>query len=445
MLQYHSARDYGINPEDLGTPALQVINELHKAGFQAFVVGGGIRDLLLGLHPKDFDIATNATPEQVKRVFGRQCQIIGRRFQLAHVYQERHLFEVATFRAPHDNQSQRSQTSAHGMITRDNVWGTIDQDALRRDFTANALYYNPKTGEILDFANGLADIKRKTLRMIGDPSTRYREDPVRMLRAARLSAKLDFTIEEKTLEPIYHLAYLLKSVSAHRLYDESLKLFSCGHLQNLLTILHQLNLFSALFPLLEERVVNSELVQLAAKNTDDRLQQGKSINPAFFYAVLLWDWQQKLTNNALAQGEDLFPAQQNAAIEALNLQSKSTAIPRFVGQTIRDIWELQPRLAFPKARLVPKLISQPRFRAGFDFLWLREQTGDSGTNDMAAWWEAYQQATSDEQEKLLKALDKQRAKTIAKEKADKAEANAQKPKKRKAKTTKVAVNSGENA
>ena len=315
MLQYHSARDYGINPEDLGTPALQVINELHKAGFQAFVVGGGIRDLLLGLHPKDFDIATNATPEQVKRVFGRQCQIIGRRFQLAHVYQERHLFEVATFRAPHDNQSQRSQTSAHGMITRDNVWGTIDQDALRRDFTANALYYNPKTGEILDFANGLADIKRKTLRMIGDPSTRYREDPVRMLRAARLSAKLDFTIEEKTLEPIYHLAYLLKSVSAHRLYDESLKLFSCGHLQNLLSILHQLNLFSALFPLLEERVVNSELVQLAAKNTDDRLQQGKSINPAFFYAVLLWDWQQKLTNNALTQGEDLSPAQQNAAIE----------------------------------------------------------------------------------------------------------------------------------
>ena len=149
--------------------------------------------------PKDFDIATNATPEQVKRVFGRQCQIIGRRFQLAHVYQERHLFEVATFRAPHDNQSQRSQTSAHGMITRDNVWGTIDQDALRRDFTANALYYNPKTGEILDFANGLADIKRKKLRMIGDPSTRYREDPVRMLRAARLSAKLDFSIEEKLL------------------------------------------------------------------------------------------------------------------------------------------------------------------------------------------------------------------------------------------------------
>ncbi|HMY01522.1 MAG TPA: polynucleotide adenylyltransferase PcnB, partial [Agitococcus sp.] len=280
---------------------------------------------------------------------------------------------------------------------------------------------------------------------IGDPSTRYREDPVRMLRAARLSAKLDFSIEEKTLEPIYHLAYLLKSVSAHRLYDESLKLFSCGHLQNLLSILHQLNLFYALFPLLEERVVNSELVQLAAKNTDDRLQQGKSINPAFFYAVLLWDWQQKLTAQQLASGEDLFPAQQNAAIEALNLQSKSTAIPRFVGQTIRDIWELQPRLAFPKARLVPKLISQPRFRAGFDFLWLREQTGDSGTNDMAAWWEAYQQATSDEQEKLLKALDKQRAKTIAKEKADKAEANAQKPKKRKAKTTKVAVNSGENA
>jgi poly(A) polymerase len=204
-------------------------------------------------------------------------------------------------------------------------------------------------------------------------------------------------------------------------------------------------LFSALFPLLEERVVNSELVQLAAKNTDDRLQQGKSINPAFFYAVLLWDWQQKLTNNALAHGEDLFPAQQNAAIEALNLQSKSTAIPRFVGQTIRDIWELQPRLAFPRAKVVPKLISQPRFRAGFDFLLLREQTGDNETNNMAAWWEAYQQASSDEQEKLLKALDKQRAKTIAKEKADKAETTVKKTKKRKPKTAKVVINSGENA
>lgn len=442
MLQYHSARDYGITPEDLGTSALQVINELHKAGFQAFVVGGGVRDLLLGLHPKDFDIATNATPEQVKRVFGRHCQIIGRRFQLAHVYQDRHLFEVATFRAPHESQSQRSQTSAHGMIVRDNIWGTVDQDALRRDFTANALYYNPKTDEILDFANGLADIKRKVLRMIGDPSTRYREDPVRMLRAARFAAKLDFTLETETAEPIYHLAYLLKSVSAHRLYDESLKLFSCGHLQNLLTILHKLNLFSSLFPLLEERVVNSDLVQLAAKNTDDRLQQGKSINPAFFYAVLLWDWQQKLTKDALSQGEDLFPAQQNAAIEALNLQSKSTAIPRFVAQTIRDIWELQPRLAFPKARLVPKLISQPRFRAGFDFLWLREQTGDSNTNQMAAWWDAYQQATSDEQEKLLKSLDKQRAQAIAKDKADN---KAKNPKKRKSKASKLVNTEGDEA
>ncbi|PTQ87841.1 polynucleotide adenylyltransferase PcnB [Agitococcus lubricus] len=418
-LRTYQAAHYGIHPNQLSEGALATIHSLVSAGFQAFVVGGGVRDLLLGLHPKDFDIATNATPEQIKRIFGRHCQIIGRRFQLAHVYHGRHLLEVATFRAPHQEQSSHSQTSAHGMIVRDNVWGTIEQDASRRDFSANALYYQPQTGLIWDFANGMSDIEQKTLRMIGDAPTRYREDPVRMLRAARFAAKLGFSIDDASLAPIPSLAYLLKAISPHRLYDESHKLFCCGHLQQLLPLLQNLGLLQHLFPFIDEGWVHSTLIQIAAKNTDDRLQQGKSVNPAFFYAILLWQWQQQLTQLELAKGEDLFPALQNAGIKVLNLQAQHTAIPRFVGQTIREIWDLQPRLAQPKARIVPKLISQPRFRAGFDFLWLREQAGDDSTLGMGSWWEHYQQVSVDEQEHLLKLLDRRKAKAVAQEKATK--------------------------
>lgn len=415
-LTKYQAADYGIHANDLSEGALSTIHELTKAGFQAFIVGGGVRDLLLGLHPKDFDIATDATPEQVKRIFGRQCQIIGRRFQLAHVYQGRHMLEVATFRAPHEQQGSQSQTSAHGMITRDNVWGTIEQDALRRDFTANALYYQPQTGQIWDFTGGLRDVQAKVLRMIGDPATRYREDPVRMLRAARFAAKLEFTIEPESADPISELAYLLKSISPHRLYDESHKLFCCGHLGRLLPMLEQMGLFKPLFPLLKDNVIDSPLVRQAARNTDDRLQQGKSVNPAFFYAVLLWDWHQQLAHQDMARGEDLFPAYQSAALRVLGQQSQHTALPRFVAQTIREIWDLQPRLEKPRATTVPKLIIQPRFRAGFDFLWLREQGGDDKTNGMGAWWEHYQQVSTDEQEQLLRALNKQTARKIAKSK-----------------------------
>ena len=409
-LQKYKAADYGIHPNDVSEAALATIHELTKAGFQAYVVGGGVRDLLLGLHPKDFDIATDATPDQIKRVFGRACQIIGRRFQLAHVYHNRQMLEVATFRAPHEAHTAHSQTSAHGMIVRDNIWGSIDQDALRRDFTINAMYYQPETGQILDFANGMKDIKSKTLRMIGDPATRYREDPVRMLRVARFAAKLQFCLDDATEAPIKKLAYLLKAISHHRLYDESHKMFACGHLQALLQHLGEMDLFSALFPQVKEDVFHSPLVKLAAKNTDDRIQQGKSVNPAFFYAVVLWEWQQRLTKLELDRGEDIFPAYQSAGIKVLTLQSQQTAIPRFVAQTIRDIWDLQPRLEKPRSRVVPKLIIQPKFRAGFDFLLLRELSGDNRTHGMGTWWEHYQAVSTDEQEVLLRLLDKPKAK-----------------------------------
>jgi poly(A) polymerase len=320
------------------------------------------------------------------------------------------MLEVATFRAPHEEHTAHSQTSAHGMIVRDNIWGTIDQDALRRDFTINAMYYQPETGQILDFANGMKDIKSKTLRMIGDPATRYREDPVRMLRVARFAAKLQFHLDDATEAPIKDLAYLLKAISHHRLYDESHKMFACGHLQALLQHLGEMDLFGALFPLVKEDVFNSPLVKLAAKNTDDRIQQGKSVNPAFFYAVVLWEWQQRLTKLELDRGEDIFPAYQSAGIRVLTQQSLQTAIPRFVAQTIRDIWDLQPRLEKPRSRVVPKLIIQPKFRAGFDFLLLRELSGDTRTNGMGTWWEHYQAVSTDEQEALLRLLDKPKAK-----------------------------------
>jgi poly(A) polymerase len=274
----------------------------------------------------------------------------------------------------------------------------------------------------------MPDIQAKVLRMIGDPAERYREDPVRMLRAARFAAKLDFTLEPATAQPIAYLSHLLSSISHHRLYDESHKLFTCGHLQRLLSMMSQMGLFKALFPLLDDDIAHHPLVQKAAQNTDERLQQGKSVNPAFFYAVLLWQWQQQVAQKNLDNGEDYFPAQQNAAMRVLALQSKSTAIPRYTAQTIRDIWELQPRLEQPKARFVPKLIAQPRFRAGFDFLLLREQSGDTKTNGMGAWWEHYQAASLDEQESLLKSLDRQKAKKAAKAKAT-TKAATPKPKK----------------
>ena len=397
--------DSGLDRVDFSDAAHHVVKQLDAAGYAAYVVGGSVRDSVLGLHPKDFDIATSATPDQIKQVFGRQCQIIGRRFLLAHVYHNRHMVEVATFRAPH-HEGSHGQTSDHGMITRDNVWGRIDQDALRRDFSINALYYHPLTGEILDFADGMKDLRARKLRMIGDAAVRYREDPVRMLRALRFAAKLGFSLEKGTAAPIRSLAHLLGSISHHRLYDESLKLFSCGHLEVLMPGLQFSGLLSQLFPHIRESGHLPSLVTLASRNTDERLRQGKTVNPAFFYAVLLWDLQQSILQQRLDDGEMLLPAYQQAAIQALGQQYQRTAIPKHASQTVREIWEMQPRLQRPKSRQVPELLASPRFRAAFDFLLLREQTGDKGTHGMAVWWEEYQTAHDDHREKMLRQLDR---------------------------------------
>lgn len=397
--------DSGLDRNDFSDAAHHVVKQLDAAGYDAYVVGGSVRDSVLGLHPKDFDVATSATPDQIKHVFGRQCQIIGRRFLLAHVYHNRHMIEVATFRAPHDEGSH-GQTSERGMITRDNVWGRIDQDALRRDFSINALYYQPLTGEILDFAGGMDDLKHRKLRMIGDPAVRYREDPVRMLRAMRFAAKLGFSLEKATAAPIRKLAHLLGGISHHRLYDESLKLFSCGRLEILMPGLQFSGLLSQMFPHIRESAEIPPLVAIAARNTDERLKVGKTVNPAFFYAVLLWDLQQQILKRLLDNGESLIPAYQAASIQALGQQYQRTAIPKHASQTVREIWEMQPRLQRPRSRQVPELLASLRFRAAFDFLLLREQTGDTNTNGMAAWWQEYQDSDDDHRERMLRQLDR---------------------------------------
>ncbi|MBP8070656.1 MAG: polynucleotide adenylyltransferase PcnB, partial [Acinetobacter sp.] len=282
-MQTLHASKCGLSTTQLPSSILDVIDSLTKAGYDAYIVGGGVRDLMLGLEPKDFDAVTNATPSQIKEVFGRRCRIIGRRFELAHVYSGRELIEVATFRAP----PKKAVTSAAGMILRDNNWGTIEQDFVRRDFSINAMYYQPRKGIVLDFCNAIEDIQSRTLRLLGDPLLRFEEDPVRMLRTLRFAAKLNFKIAPEILKVFTpELTQLLRDVSPHRLYDESQKLFTMGHLHRVLPMLIEFGIWKQLFAELPPKT--NQFIERAAKNTDQRIQVGKTINPAFFYAVLLW-------------------------------------------------------------------------------------------------------------------------------------------------------------
>ena len=283
-MQTLRASKCGLSTAQLPSSILDVIDALNKAGFEAYLVGGSVRDLMLGLNPKDFDAVTDATPAQIKEVFGRRCRIIGRRFELAHVYSGRELIEVATFRAP----PKKEITSAAGMILRDNNWGNIEQDFARRDFSINALYYQPCKGIVLDFCHGVDDVKNKTLRLLGEPALRFEEDPVRMLRTLRFAAKLHFDIAPEILEIFTpEMTQLLRDISPHRLYDESQKLFTMGHLNRVLPMLIDFDIWRQLFADIPEQI--SIFIERAAINTYQRIQMGKTINPAFFYAVLLWE------------------------------------------------------------------------------------------------------------------------------------------------------------
>lgn len=397
---------HSISRKDISNAALKTLYRLREQGYDAFLVGGGVRDLLVGMHPKDFDIATNATPEEVKQVFGGQCQLIGRRFRLAHVRFGREVIEVATFRAHHTQaeSEQHAHTSRAGVILRDNVWGSIEEDAERRDFTVNALYYNIDDFSLWDMAGGLQDIEKRQLRLIGDPETRYREDPVRMLRAIRFAAKLGFTLEPATAAPIRRLGNLLDHISSHRLFDEAQKLLTSGHATAVIELLQEFDLFRHLFPQGGTSDSSQHLLTLTAESTDSRLASGKSVNPAFFYAALLWQRLQEQRADLIAEGMPPMPALQQAGQQVIARQAERTAIPRFTAQAIRDIWELQPRLEHPRPRQVDSLLQQQRFRAAYDFLVLREAAGED-TAERGEWWTRYQDADPGLQAEMLRALE----------------------------------------
>ena len=407
-LQIIPRDNHPVSRKDISSPALKVLYRLNNSNYQAYLVGGGVRDLLLGLHPKDFDIATDAHPEEVNNLF-KNSRLIGRRFKLVHVLFGREVIEVATFRGHHEApalSANQSTSSEHGMLLRDNVYGTMEEDALRRDFTVNALYYCVKDFTIYDYAGGLEDIKKRELRLIGDPEKRYREDPVRMLRAVRFSAKLDFTIAPETEAPIFELASLLTNIPAARLFDEVLKLMLSGNALNTFQKLRHYNLFGQLFPASEYALKQGperylKLIEQALVNTDERIKQGKPVTPAFLYAALLWpaledQWGKNKDNNTPP-----FPALQQASQKVITRQCKSTSIPKRFSFNMKEIWEMQLRLPRRSGNKAQLLAEHPRFRAAYDFLLLREQSGEN-LDGLGQWWTDYQKSDEHSQRNMTK-------------------------------------------
>lgn len=365
---------------------LDVLYQLHKTGYQAYLVGGGVRDALIGRVPKDFDVATNATPEQVKGMF-RRCRIIGRRFRLAHVYSRHELIEVATFRAAQDTSADQP-----GILLRDNEYGSIEEDAQRRDITINAIYYNIADYSIVDYANGMQDIQARIIRLIGEPSRRYQEDPVRMLRVIRFAAKLQFAIEPATAAPIATQGQLLTAVPAARLTDEIHKLFMLGHGWDTYTLLQQHGLYSRLFPLAADPVQTpaaAALIEHGLRNTDQRIHKGLPSTPAYLYAILLWESVRRRTEHNSAQGMDLYPAHQQAAIEIVAQQNQTVSIPKRYSTMAREIWAMQASFNTTKGRRPARMVKHPRFRAAYDFMLLRAHAGEIKP-EIAAWWTDYQ-------------------------------------------------------
>ncbi|MDF1762996.1 MAG: polynucleotide adenylyltransferase PcnB, partial [Oleibacter sp.] len=340
-LQIIDRDQHNLSRSNISEAALKVLYRLHKADYEAYLVGGGVRDNLLGLSPKDFDVSTNATPEQVNQLF-RNSRLIGRRFKIVHVVYGREIIEVATFRAPpsEDVSDKVGAQDDQGMILRDNVFGSKDEDAMRRDFTINALYYNIADFSVHAYAGAWQDLAERRLRMIGDPATRYREDPVRMIRAVRFSAKLDFTIEPDSAKPIYELAPVLGQIPAARLFEECLKLFLHGKALPTLRQLREYGLFAPLFPMTEARMQDNErtvkLVEQTMENTDIRIQAGKSVTPYFFLASLLWPEVVRLRDQYESEGMSIYPALHKASDVVLAKQVKSVAIPKRFSIPMRE-------------------------------------------------------------------------------------------------------------
>ncbi len=393
-------KSHGVAREQISHGAQKVTDSLQAAGFQAYIVGGAVRDLLLKRVPKDFDVATNATPEEVRRVF-RRARIIGRRFRLVHVMFGEETVEVSTFRRMIE--SEDAQTDEHGRLLRDNEFGDQEQDAARRDFTANALFYDPATQEIFDYHDGYADTCNGVLRVIGDPTVRYREDPVRMLRAVRLSAKLGIKLDTATAAPIAEMKGLLDNVPQARLLDEVLKMLLSGHSLKCVQQLHRMNLHHGLLPLLDvimEQPMGEKFIMLALRNTDERLGQDKPVSPAFLFAALLWHEVLAAWNLRQKNGERPVGAMHEAMDEVLGKQKERLAIPHRYGATMKEIWLMQLRLDQRTGQRPFRLLEQPRFRAAYDFLLLRCASGEV-EQELGLWWDEFQNASADRRTEML--------------------------------------------
>lgn len=392
-------KQHGINPQLVSPNAVRVTKTLQDNGYKAFIVGGAVRDLLLGVKPKDFDVATNATPEQVKRLF-RRAFIIGKRFQIVHVMFGQELIEVTTFRGASSDGSPKDE---HGRVLRDNTFGEQHEDAVRRDFTINAMYYDPASESVLDYHGGMDDIRAKTLRIIGEPEARYREDPVRMLRIVRFAAKLKFTIDPATRAPIPVMAALIDNVPAARVFDEMLKLLMSGHALACLQQLRKEGLHHGLLPLLDvvlEQPLGEKFVTLALANTDVRVQQGKPVSPGFLFASLLWHQVLEKWSAYKAAGEFPIPALHLAADDVLDAQTDKLALQRKIASDMRDIWAMQPRFERRTGKAPYKMLEHLRLRAGYDFLLLRCASGEIDS-EIGEWWTAFMEGDGSEREVLL--------------------------------------------
>ena len=420
-------KEHGINPKLVDERAMDVVHTLKQGGYQAFIVGGAVRDLLVGLRPKDFDVATDATPEQVKQLF-RRAFIIGRRFRIVHVIygrgREHEVIEVSTFRA-HLDSSQAEQVGgnertskselagmkhavdASGRVLRDNVWGPMEEDAARRDFTINAMYYDPETQIVVDYHSGITDAKKKIIRMIGNPAVRYREDPVRIIRAVRFGAKLSalgFKFEAKTSAPLREMSSLLADVPQSRLFDEMLKLLQTGHALASIEQLKSLGLATGIYPLLDVVVeaAHEPFLNLALMDTDRRVGEGKPVAPSFLLSCVLWVDVRDGWHRRLKRGEHTMPALLDAIDDAFNAKIGDVSGRGKLGTDMREIWAMQPRFEKRTGASPYSLLDQPRFRAGFDFLRLRAQTGEIDVA-LAEWWEKFSTAYDDERHEMIEA------------------------------------------
>ena len=422
MVKVIPRAEHTISRSNISDSALKVLYRLKNASYQAYLVGGGVRDMLLGRKPKDFDVATNALPEQVREQF-RSCHLIGRRFRLAHVRIGADIIEVATFRAAPGADigsdagtegggafiDTRHHTDKDGRIMRDNVYGSLEEDAWRRDFTINALYYNIDDFSLVDYTGGLEDLHAGQIRLIGDPEQRYREDPVRMLRAVRFAAKLGFRIHPYSEAPLFKLGHLLDDISSARLYDETIKLFMSGYAVQTFELLRHYGVFGHLFPYTEADLAHEEshfpltLVMRALTNTDARIAAGKTITPAFLYAALLWGAMRTLAQQMQAQ--DI--SESDALLEAGNVivarQIQRTALPKRFSLPMRETWNLQLRLTQITGRRPFATVTHPRFRAAYDFMLLRAEAGEE-IQELCDWWTRFQIAESDERQSMVNSV-----------------------------------------